>query len=49
MRRMSARYLRRDMAVRNRWMVGYMDVLTILLIFFVAIADPSTVAPGPEA
>ena len=47
--RLSASYLRRDRAVRDRWMVGYMDVLTILLIFFVAIADPSTVAPGQEA
>ena len=49
--------LRRDTGIRDRWMVSYMDVLTILLIFFVAIAaqirlhpdqKPAT-APAPAA
>ena len=34
---MTPSYLRRDAGIRDRWMISYMDVLTILLIFFVAI------------
>jgi chemotaxis protein MotB len=34
---------------RDRWMVSYMDILTILLIFFVAAAAQSAMPrPGPE-
>jgi chemotaxis protein MotB len=53
---MSPSYLRRETAIRDRWMISYMDVLTILLIFFVAIAakvrlqpDPKPVAAPPPA
>ena len=54
---MTPSYLRRDTAIRDRWMISYMDVLTILLIFFVAIAakirlqaDPKPIAvPAPAA
>ncbi len=38
---MTPNYYRRESAGRDRWMVSYMDVLTILLIFFVAIAAQS--------
>ena len=49
--------LRRDTGLRDRWMISYMDVLTILLIFFVAIAaqvrlhpaQKSAAAPVPAA
>src|SRR6266478_1786967 len=36
---------------RDRWMISYMDVLTILLIFFVAIAAQSLqrLRPNPVA
>jgi hypothetical protein len=30
------RYLQQETAGRDRWMISYLDVLTILLIFFVA-------------
>ena len=30
---------------KDRWMVSYMDVLTILLIFFVAAASQSAIPP----
>jgi chemotaxis protein MotB len=54
---MTPSYLRRDTGIRDRWMVSYMDVLTILLIFFVAIAaqvrlhpaQQSGAAPAPAA
>ena len=39
--------LRRDTGLRDRWMVSYMDVLTILLIFFVAIAAQVRLHPAP--
>jgi chemotaxis protein MotB len=38
---MKPRYLQPDSGARERWMVSYMDVLTILLIFFVALASKS--------
>src|SRR5712692_3518180 len=34
-------YLQTENTQRDRWMISYMDVLTILLIFFVAIAAQS--------
>ncbi len=53
---MTPSYLRRDAGIRDRWMISYMDVLTILLIFFVAIAaqvrlhppEQPTVGPAPK-
>jgi len=46
------KYLQAETA-RDRWMVSYMDVLTILLIFFVAIAakslEPQKPVPAPVA
>jgi len=41
-------YLRSENAQRDRWMISYMDVLTILLIFFVAIAAQSLQRLQPE-
>jgi chemotaxis protein MotB len=35
--------------LRDRWMISYMDVLTILLIFFVAVAAKSVTRPTPVA
>jgi chemotaxis protein MotB len=35
---MTPKYFRTENTNRDRWMISYMDVLTILLIFFVAIA-----------
>jgi chemotaxis protein MotB len=35
---MSPKYFQREIAGRDRWMISYLDVLTILLIFFVALA-----------
>jgi chemotaxis protein MotB len=35
---MKPRYFQTEAAGRDRWMISYMDVLTILLIFFVAVA-----------
>jgi hypothetical protein len=51
---MTPNYYRRESAERDRWMISYMDVLTILLIFFVAIAaqsleHPPKPAPSPIA
>ena len=40
--------LRRDAGIRDRWMISYMDVLTILLIFFVAIAAQVRLHPAPQ-
>ena len=34
--------------MRDRWMVSYMDVLTILLVFFVAVAAKSLAMKAPE-
>jgi chemotaxis protein MotB len=42
---MKPRYLQPESGTRERWMVSYMDVLTILLIFFVALAAKSMVPP----
>jgi chemotaxis protein MotB len=38
MSHLKPRYFQAEGTVRDRWMVSHMDVLTILLIFFVAIA-----------
>jgi chemotaxis protein MotB len=38
---MKPRYLQAESASRDRWMISYLDVLTILLIFFVAIGAQS--------
>jgi chemotaxis protein MotB len=38
---MKPRYLQVETVSRDRWMISYMDVLTILLIFFVAVAAKS--------
>ena len=35
---MSPKYFQKETAGRDRWMISYLDVLTILLIFFVAVA-----------
>jgi chemotaxis protein MotB len=46
---MKPRYFQTETAGRDRWMISYMDVLTILLIFFVAIAAhgiPDLQTPG---
>ncbi len=44
-------YIRSENTQRDRWMISYMDVLTILLIFFVAIAAQSLgrLQPSPVA
>lgn len=44
---MTPRYLKVDSAGRDRWMISYLDVLTILLIFFIAIAAKSLEPPKP--
>jgi chemotaxis protein MotB len=44
MSNLKPKYLQADTA-RDRWMVSYMDVLTILLIFFVAMAAQSLERP----
>jgi chemotaxis protein MotB len=46
---MTPRYLKADSAGRDRWMISYLDVLTILLIFFIAIAAKSLEPPKPVA
>ncbi len=38
---MNPRYFQPGAGNRDRWMISYMDVLTILLIFFVAVASKS--------
>lgn len=40
--------LRRETAIRDRWMISYMDVLTILLIFFVAVAAQIRLRPDSK-
>jgi len=44
---MTPRYLKVDSSGRDRWMISYLDVLTILLIFFIAIAAKSLEPPKP--
>src|SRR5579862_7044097 len=46
---MKPKYLQSDDRGRDRWMVSYMDVLTILLIFFVAIAAKKLEIVPPAA
>ena len=46
---MKPHYLRSENGHRDRWMVSYLDVLTILLIFFVAIAAHSMEQAKAEA
>ena len=48
MSHLKPKYLQAETA-RDRWMVSYMDVLTILLIFFVAIAARSLDHPKPKS
>lgn len=45
---MTPSYLLRDAGTRDRWMISYMDVLTILLIFFVAVAAQVRLHPAPQ-
>ena len=50
---MKPRYLQSDSSGRDRWTVSYVDVLTILLVFFIAVAAKLPVvakqpAPQPE-
>ena len=35
---MTPKYFKNDATTRDRWMISYIDVITILLIFFVAVA-----------
>jgi chemotaxis protein MotB len=47
---MKLKYLQPDSTHRDRWMVSYLDAITILLIFFVAAAAktmPAPVKPAP--
>ncbi len=44
---MRPKYLQPEAAARDRWMISYLDVLTILLIFFVAVAATSLKKPQP--
>lgn len=46
---MKPRYLESDNRGRDRWMVSYVDVLTILLIFFICAAIKVAKAPAPAA
>jgi chemotaxis protein MotB len=50
---MKPKYFQSDTKTRDRWMVSYLDVLTILLIFFVAVAarslTPAKVAAQPAS
>ena len=48
---MKPKYLDPDSRGRDRWMVSYVDVLTILLIFFIyaAMRLPKTAAPAASA
>jgi chemotaxis protein MotB len=43
------KYLQAEAAGRDRWMVSYMDLMTILLIFFVAMAAHGLPALQPAA
>jgi chemotaxis protein MotB len=42
---MKPKYLQVEVAGRDRWMISYLDVLTILLIFFIAVAAQSLEQP----
>ena len=44
---MSPKYFQREITGRDRWMISYLDVLTILLIFFVALAAQNFQKPQP--
>jgi chemotaxis protein MotB len=52
---MKPKYLQSDSSHRDRWMVSYLDAMTILLIFFVAAAakqisaHPKSLDPPPPA
>ncbi len=46
---MKPRYLQAESSGRDRWMISYMDVLTILLIFFVAAAAHDLAPPAKAA
>jgi chemotaxis protein MotB len=43
---MNPAYFQKDTSGRDRWMVSYLDVLTILLILFVAIAAQAVQTPA---
>jgi chemotaxis protein MotB len=45
---MKPKYFAAETNQRDRWMVSYLDAITILLIFFVAIARMSMARPKPE-
>jgi len=45
---MKPAYFQKDTSGRDRWMVSYLDVLTILLILFVAIAAQALQTPPPK-
>jgi chemotaxis protein MotB len=50
---MIPKYFQNDATTRDRWMISYLDVLTILLIFFVAVAARNLTpakqpAPAPQ-
>lgn len=45
---MKPAYFQKDTGGRDRWMVSYLDVLTILLILFVAIAAQALQTPPPK-
>ncbi len=46
---MRPKYLQVETSGRDRWMISYLDVLTILLIFFVAVAAKTLEASKPVA
>jgi chemotaxis protein MotB len=46
---MTPRYLKVETPGRDRWMISYLDVLTILLIFFIAVAAKSIEPSKPVA
>src|SRR5215813_11874519 len=43
---MKPRYLQEESAGRDRWTISYVDVLTILLIFFIAVAARMPAKPA---
>jgi flagellar motor protein MotB len=43
------RYLQQESTSRDRWTISYLDVITILLIFFVAAAAKTIDQPPPQA
>jgi chemotaxis protein MotB len=44
---MKPRYLQSDTSNKDRWTISYLDVMTILLIFFVAVAAKSQLVATP--